>query len=174
MDKQQALGMIRNIPDFPQKGIQFKDITTLIKDPEGLKWASEEIAKQYKGKAITKVLGIESRGFILGTSIAIEIGAGFVPIRKPGKLPAKVIEQTYQKEYGTDTIEIHEDALSADDVVMIHDDLLATGGTLEAAVKLAKRAGVQKIYVSCIIELEALEGRKQIDEEIEIFSLLKI
>ena len=172
MNKEQFKSLIRNIPDFPQKGIQFKDITTALKDAECLKWMRDETVKMYKDKGITKVVGLESRGFIIGPAVAMEIGAGFVPERKPGKLPAKVISVSYNKEYGTDTMQIHEDALNEEDVVLIHDDLLATGGTVEAAIKLVKSVGVKKIYVNFLIELEALNGRKLIDNDIEVTSLI--
>ena len=173
MNKKQFKSLIRNIPDFPQKGIQFKDITTALKDAECLRWMRDEIVKIYKDKGITKVVGLESRGFIIGPAVAMEIGAGFVPERKPGKLPADVISVSYNKEYGTDTMQIHKDALCEDDVVLIHDDLLATGGTVEAAIKLVKSVGVKKIYVNFLIELEALNGRKVINKDIEISSLIK-
>ena len=173
MNKEQFKSLIRNIPDFPQKGIQFKDITTALKDAECLRWMRDEIVKIYKDKGITKVVGLESRGFIIGPAVAMEIGAGFVPERKPGKLPADVISVSYNKEYGTDTMQIHKDALCEDDVVLIHDDLLATGGTVEAAIKLVKSVGVKKIYVNFLIELETLNGRKVIDTDIEISSLIK-
>ena len=173
MNKEQFKSLIRNIPDFPQKGIQFKDITTALKDAECLRWMRDEIVKIYKDKGITKVVGLESRGFIIGPAVAMEIGAGFVPERKHGKLPADVISVSYNKEYGTDTMQIHKDALCEDDVVLIHDDLLATGGTVEAAIKLVKSVGVKKIYVNFLIELETLNGRKVIDTDIEISSLIK-
>jgi adenine phosphoribosyltransferase len=124
-------------------------------------------------KGITKVVGIESRGFIMGPIMALELGAGFVPIRKPGKLPAEVYEEEYEKEYGTDKIQIHKDALHAEDVVLIHDDLLATGGTMHAAYKLVKKMGVRKIFVNFIIELEDLNGRELFPEDVEVESLIK-
>ena len=172
MTNEQVKGIIRNIPDFPQKGIQFKDITTALRNPEALKWMKDEIVSLYKDKGITQVIGLESRGFIIGPAVAMEIGAGFVPIRKPGKLPADVIEQSYAKEYGTDTIQIHKDALSKEDVVLLHDDLLATGGTMAAAIELVKKIGVKKIYVNCIIELDGLNGREIMDSDIEVTSLI--
>ena len=151
---------IRNVPDFPVKGIQFKDITTALLDPECLRWMRDEMVKQYRSLGITKVVGIESRGFILAPAVAMEIGAGFVPIRKPGKLPAETVEVSYAKEYGTDTIQMHKDALNSKDVVLIHDDILATGGTMEAAIELVRKMGVKKIYVNFIIELDGLHGRE--------------
>ncbi|MBO4454091.1 MAG: adenine phosphoribosyltransferase [Paludibacteraceae bacterium] len=151
---------IRNVPDFPIKGIQFKDITTALAKPECLVWMRDEIVRRYRGLGITQVVGIESRGFILGPAVAMEIGAGFVPIRKPNKLPAKTVSVTYAKEYGEDTIQIHADALNENDVVLLHDDILATGGSMAAAIELVKKLGVKKIYVNCIIELEGLHGRE--------------
>ncbi|MDR0394861.1 MAG: adenine phosphoribosyltransferase [Tannerella sp.] len=164
---------IRNVPDFPVKGIQFKDITTLLKDPFALHELSEILVETYKNHGITKVVGIESRGFMLGSILAYKLHAGFVPIRKPGKLPAETLEATYRKEYGFDRIQIHKDALQEDDVVLIHDDLLATGGTGGAACHLIRQTGVKKIYMNYIIELEELNGRSELPEDIEISSLLK-
>ena len=172
MRREKLISNIRNVPDFPIPGIQFKDVTTLFKDPECLQILSDIMYEMYKDKGITKVVGIESRGFIMGPIMALELGAGFVPIRKPGKLPAEVFEQEYEKEYGVDKIQIHKDSLAKDDVVLIHDDLLATGGTMYAAYKLVKDMGVKKIYVNFIIELDALEGRKLFPAEIDINSLI--
>lgn len=171
MTTEQVKQTIRNIPDFPVPGIQFKDLTTTLRDASCLKWAKQEIVKLYADKGITKVLGIESRGFIFAPAVAIELGAGFVPVRKPGKLPAEVVEQTYQKEYGVDRIQIHKDALTENDVVLIHDDLLATGGTMAAAVALVRRFNVKKIYVNFVVELDGLEGRKILDG-VEVTSLI--
>lgn len=151
---------VRNVPDFPKKGIQFKDITTIIANPEELRFMCKELASMYRDKGITKVVGIESRGFILAPALAMEIGAGFVPIRKHGKLPYETIEISYEKEYGLDTIQIHKDALSPDDVVLMHDDILATGGSMLAAIELVRKLGVKKIYVNCLIELIGLNGRE--------------
>lgn len=164
---------VRNIPDFPIPGIQFKDITTLFQSPDHLKELSEILIEKYRDKGITKVVGIESRGFFMGPALAIELGAGFVPIRKPGKLPYKVIEETYTKEYGEDAIQIHADALHADDVVLIHDDLLATGGTMLAAYNLIRKLGVKTIYINFLIELEELKGRNLFPEEVELDTVLK-
>ena len=155
---------VRNVPDFPKKGIQFKDITTIISNPEELRFMRDELADAYRDKGITKVVGIESRGFILAPAVAIELGAGFVPIRKHNKLPAETIEVSYDKEYGKDIIQIHKDALGPDDVVLIHDDILATGGSPLAAVELVKKLGVKKIYTNCIIELEGLNGKQFLAE----------
>jgi len=154
---------IRNVPDFPIKGIQFKDITTALARHDCLCWMRDEIVKHYKDLGITQVVGIESRGFILAPAVAMGIGAGFVPIRKHNKLPAETVSVTYAKEYGDDTIQIHKDALNENDVVLIHDDILATGGSMEAAINLVKKLGVKKIYVNCIIELEGLNGRKYLE-----------
>ena len=163
---------IRNIPDFPVKGIQFKDITTALQQPECLRWMREEMVKLYKDKGITKIVGIESRGFIIAPAVAMELGVGFVPIRKPGKLPAETVEISYQKEYGVDTIQIHKDALSADDVVLLHDDLLATGGTMAAAIELVKKFGVKKVYVNFLIELDFLNGRELLEKGAQVDSLI--
>lgn len=164
---------VRNIPDFPIPGIQFKDVTPLFQTKEALSSLTNILLDDYKSKGITKVVGIESRGFIMGPIMALELGAGFVPIRKPGKLPADTFEESYEKEYGFDTIQIHKDSLSPDDVVLLHDDLLATGGTMLAAYKLVKQFGVKKIYVNFIIELEELKGRTIFPKGIEINSLIK-
>jgi adenine phosphoribosyltransferase len=164
---------VRNIPNFPIPGIQFKDVTTLFKDSDNLKELSKELIERYKNKGITKVVGIESRGFIMGPIVALELGAGFVPIRKPGKLPAETIEESYEKEYGTDTIQIHKDALLPDDVVLLHDDLLATGGTMLAAYNLVRKMGVKKIYVNFLIELEDLNARKLFPADVEVETLIK-
>lgn len=154
---------IRNVPDFPVKGIQFKDITTVLLKAENMIKMRDEIVKLYRDKGITMVVGIESRGFIMAPSIAMELGAGFVPIRKRNKLPAETISVTYKKEYGEDTIEIHKDALNENDVVLIHDDILATGGSMEAAIELVKKLGVKKIYVNFLVELEGLNGRQYLE-----------
>lgn len=164
---------VRNIPNFPIEGIQFKDITTLFQSPEHLKEMSEILYEKYKDKGITKVVGIESRGFFLGPTLAIKLGAGFVPIRKPGKLPYTVIEETYTKEYGEDAIQIHEDSLNEDDIVVIHDDLLATGGTMIAAYNLVKKMGVKQIYIDFLIELEDLKGREKFTKDMVVESLIK-
>ena len=172
MTTEEVKSYIRNIPDFPQKGIQFKDLTTVFVRPECLRWLKEEMTAKYKDKGVTKVVGIESRGFILAPMLAEAIGAGFVPIRKPGKLPAEVLEAKYEKEYGVDVIQIHKDALCADDVVVLHDDLLATGGTMEAAIQLVKQFGVKRIYADFIVELDALDGRKVFDADVQVESLI--
>ncbi|MDE7124872.1 MAG: adenine phosphoribosyltransferase [Muribaculaceae bacterium] len=154
--------LIRDIYDFPVKGVVFKDLTTVFKDPQGLHDMGDEMAKLYREKGVTKVVGIESRGFIFGSILADRIGAGFVPARKPGKLPADTISISYDKEYGKDTIEIHRDAITPDDIVVLHDDVLATGGTMAAAYNLVKSLNPKKIYINFIIEITALDGRKNL------------
>lgn len=172
MTIEEVKASIRNIADFPIPGIQFKDLTTAFRAPESLRWMYNEMVAHYKDMGITKIVGIESRGFILAPGVAVGIGAGFVPIRKPGKLPADTISVSYAKEYGTDTIEIHRDALCADDVVVIHDDLLATGGTMAAAIELVRKAGVKKIYISFLVELDGLKGREVFPKDVEVYSLI--
>lgn len=174
MNKEELKNAVRNIPDFPIPGIQFKDVTTLFKDAERLKELSDILYETYKDKGITKVVGIESRGFIMGPILATRIGAGFVPIRKPGKLPAETVEISYAKEYGTDTIQIHKDAIDDNDTVLIHDDLLATGGTMRAAVDLVKMFNPKDIYVNFIIELKELDGRKVFTPDTKIDSALEM
>ena len=172
MKQEEIIAHIREVKDFPVEGIVFKDITTVLSNPEYLKWMKDEIANLYRAYGITKVVGIESRGFILAPAVAMELGAGFVPIRKPGKLPAETIEVSYAKEYGVDTIQIHADALNEDDVVLLHDDLLATGGSMAAALELVKKFNVKKVYINFIIELEFLNGRKVFGNDVEVSSLL--
>lgn len=163
---------VRDVQDFPQKGILFKDLTTAFKDPRALHEIGVSLADLYRGKGVTKVVGIESRGFIGGSILAFELGAGFVPVRKPGKLPADTLKASYEKEYGTDTIEIHRDAITPDDVVVLHDDVLATGGTMAAAYDLVKQMNPRKIYINFIIELAALDGRKSLPADAEVTSLI--
>lgn len=173
MKQEEIIAHIRDVKDFPVEGVVFKDITTVLSNPEYLKWMKDEIANLYRAYGITKVVGIESRGFILAPAVAMELGAGFVPIRKPGKLPAETIEVSYAKEYGVDTIQIHADALNEDDVVLLHDDLLATGGSMAAALELVKKFNVKKVYINFIIELEFLNGRKVFGDDVEVSSLLR-
>ena len=163
---------IRDVPDFPKKGIVFKDITTLLKNSEALSLVAEELYNIAKNKKITKVAGIDSRGFILGGLLAQRLNAGFVPIRKPGKLPAGTISESYSLEYGTDSIEIHKDAIEPGDVVLLHDDLLATGGTMEAAVKLIEKLGGKVVQISFLIELNFLNGREKL-KNYEVHSLIQ-
>ncbi|MCX4331892.1 MAG: adenine phosphoribosyltransferase [Paramuribaculum sp.] len=165
---------IREVPDFPQKGILFWDLTTAFKDPRALHIIGWDLSQLYSDKGITKVVGIESRGFIAGSIVAFELGAGFVPARKPGKLPADTVSVSYDKEYGKDTIEIHRDAITSDDVVLIHDDVLATGGTMAAVYDLVKSMNPRKIYINFIVEIDALNGRANLPEGVEVTSLLKL
>ena len=172
MTQQELIAQIRDVKDFPVPGIIFKDLTTVFDKPECLRWMRDEIVNLYREYGITKLVGIESRGFILAPAVAMDLGAGFVPVRKPGKLPAETIEVSYAKEYGVDTIQIHADALCEDDVVLLHDDLLATGGSMAAALELVRKFNVKKVYINFIIELDFLNGRKAIGEDVEISSLL--
>ena len=172
MNKELLLANLRSIPDFPIPGILFRDVTTLFKNAECLKELEDTLYEMYKDKGITKVVGIESRGFIVGASLAIRLGAGFVPVRKPGKLPAETIQESYQKEYGVDTIEIHKDAISENDVVLIHDDLLATGGTMLAAYNLVQKFAPKATFINFIIELVDLKGRAIFPEGVDVSSLL--
>ncbi len=165
---------LRTVPDFPKKGILFWDVTTLFKDADCLKELLDILTDLYKDKGITKVVGMESRGFVLGAALATRIGAGFILARKPGKLPAETIRESYAKEYGTDCIEIHTDALSPDDVVLIHDDLLATGGTAAATERLVRKFGVTDIRLNFIIELEELGGRSVFPAEDKVESIIKV
>ena len=173
MQLEELKKLIRDVPDFPTKGIVFRDLTTMIKDPKALHMMGEELKKLYVDKGVTKVVGIESRGFIGGSIMAFELGAGFVPARKPGKLPSVTIKKAFAKEYGVDTIELHSDAISSDDIVVLHDDLLATGGTMAACYDLVKSMNPKKIYINFIVELTALDGRKNLPADCEITSLLK-
>ncbi|MDD4107635.1 MAG: adenine phosphoribosyltransferase [Prolixibacteraceae bacterium] len=148
---------IRVIPDFPTEGISFKDITTLLKERTIFNALLNDIFKKFEGKGITKVIGIEARGFILGGAVANMLNAGFVPARKKGKLPAGKLSESYDLEYGTDTIEMHSDALTKDDVVLIHDDLLATGGTALAVLNLVNTVGVKRVYFNFVCDLEFIK-----------------
>ena len=176
MNSKLLLDNLRNIPDFPKPGVQFKDVSTLFKSPACLKEMSDELFRLYQNKGITKVVGIESRGFVMGGILAARLGAGFVMCRKPGKLPADTVKATYLKEYGWDTIEIHEDAIEPNDVVLLHDDLLATGGSMQAAIDLVRQFHPKGIYANFLIELcmEGLNGRSALDPDIEISTLLTI
>ena len=165
---------LRTIPDFPKKGILFWDVTTMFKDAASLRELEDTLYEMYKDKGITKVVGLESRGFIMGAALAVRLGAGFVMARKPGKLPAEVISESYEKEYGRDTIEIHKDAISEDDVVLIHDDLLATGGTVAAAARLVSQFHPKAVCINFIIEIEDLKGRALLPADAEVTSVLKV
>ena len=176
MNKQLLLDNLRCIPDWPIKGVNFRDITTLFKNAECLKEIADTKVNLYKDKGITKIVGIESRGFVMSSAVATQLNAGVVLCRKPGKLPCATVQQSYAKEYGMDTIEIHADAINENDVILLHDDLLATGGTMEAACKLVKKFHPKKIYCNFIIELntEFPNARKAFEEQgIEVTSLLK-
>jgi len=158
--------LIRNIPDYPKPGVQFKDITPLLNHKEGLNQAVEEMAAPFKNSGIESVVGAEARGFIFAPAIAIALGCGFVPVRKPGKLPAKTLAKTYALEYGEDRLEIHTDAIKPKQRVLMVDDLLATGGTMKAAMELVEELGGKIIGSSFLIELAFLGGRNKLSSEI--------
>ena len=164
--------LIRDVPDFPKPGILFRDITTLLKRPDAFRYVIEKLIERYRGEGIEQVLGIESRGFILGAPLAYELHAGLVPVRKPGKLPAATIGESYDLEYGTDRVEIHADALEPGQKVLIVDDLLATGGTARATANLARKAGANLAGLAFLIELESLKGRERL-EGLSVFSLVR-
>ena len=176
MNNKTLVENLRCIPDFPQKGINFRDVTTLFKNPECMQIMLGELFELYKDKGITKIVGIESRGFVMASALAIKLGAGVVLCRKPGKLPAETIQESYSKEYGTDTIEIHKDAINAEDIVLLHDDLLATGGTMKAAYNLVQKFNPKKTFINFIIEIkdEGLHGRDIFDKDTEITTLLDV
>lgn len=176
MNNEYLLKNLRSIKDFPIERINFRDVSTLFKDSKCLEIMEEEMYELYKDKGITKVVGIESRGFVMGAILARRLGAGLVMCRKPGKLPAETISQTFTKEYGEDTIEIHSDAIEENDVVLLHDDLLATGGTIKAAWDLVKKFNPKKCYMNFIIEIrdEGLQGREFIGDGIEVTTLIKV
>lgn len=176
MNNKTLVDNLRCIPDFPQKGINFRDVTTLFKNPECMQIMLEELYELYKDKGITKIVGIESRGFVMASALAIKLGAGVVLCRKPGKLPAETIQESYSKEYGTDTIEIHKDAINAEDIVLLHDDLLATGGTMKAAYNLVQKFNPKKTFINFIIEIkdQGLHGRDIFDKGAEITTLLDV
>jgi len=155
--------LIRSVPGFPKEGIVFRDITTLLSNHEGFTQAIEEMIAPFKDMKIDKVVGAESRGFIFGAPIALNIGAAFIPVRKPGKLPANTISETYELEYGADTIEIHKDAINSGDKVLLVDDLLATGGTMAACTRLVEKLGGDIIGISFLIDLTFLGGRAKLD-----------
>ena len=174
MNTELLLKNLRSIPDFPIPGILFRDVTSLFKSAECMKELDDTLYEMYKECGITKVVGIESRGFVMGAALAVRLGAGFVPVRKPGKLPAETISESYSKEYGTDTIEIHKDAIDENDVVLLHDDLLATGGTMLAAYNLVKKMNPKKVMINFIIELDDLKGRDIFPADAQIDSLLHL
>lgn len=164
---------IRDVIDFPKKGIVFRDITTAVKDAKALKLIIDYLTNQFENKNIDYVVGIESRGFIFGSALAYNLGAGFVLIRKPGKLPAQTISQEYELEYGTDRIEMHSDAIEPGKNVIVIDDLLATGGTVEASIKLLRQTGANIVGAAFVIELEDLKGREKLPDDIEVVSMIK-
>jgi adenine phosphoribosyltransferase len=163
--------LVRNIPDFPKKGIMFRDITTLLKDGPGFKRAIRELAAKYEGRKIDKIVCVEARGFILGGALAYQFGCGVVPVRKPGKLPAEKVSQAYDLEYGKDAVEIHKDAIGLGERVLLVDDLLATGGTARAAADLVERLGANLIGCAFLIELRDLKGRNLLDKY-DVFSVI--
>lgn len=173
MSVQKIKEAIRNVSDFPKPGIQFKDITTALKNADVLKEILDTCASHYKNSQIDYIVGIESRGFIFGTALAYLLNCGFIPVRKPGKLPANTISQEYELEYGTDRIEVHADALSIGDRVLIVDDLLATGGTAEAAALLMKKLGADVAGFTFVIELGDLHGRERLSGIADVYSVVK-
>ena len=173
MNNKVLIDNLRCIPDFPKKGINFRDVTTLYKNAECVKIMLDELEELYKDKGITKIVGVESRGFVMASALAARLGCGIVLARKPGKLPATVIKESFSKEYGVDTIELHVDAIDENDVVLIHDDLLATGGTAKAAYKLVQHFHPKKIYMNFIVEIrdEGLHGR-DLFKDIDLTTLM--
>ncbi|WP_027712809.1 adenine phosphoribosyltransferase [Dickeya chrysanthemi] len=154
---------IRSIPDYPKPGILFRDVTSLLEDPQAYSASIDMLVKRYQGTGITKVVGTEARGFLFGAPVALALGVGFVPVRKPGKLPRATLSESYELEYGSDTLEIHADSISAADHVLVVDDLLATGGTIEATVKLIRRLGGQVSDAAFIINLFDLGGQQRLE-----------
>ena len=175
MNNPKLLENLRAIPDFPKKGVNFRDVTTLYKNAECMKIMVDEMYELYKDKGITKIVGVESRGFVMAGALAAKLGCGVVLARKPGKLPATVIKESFSKEYGIDTVEMHVDAIGTDDVVLIHDDLLATGGTAKAVWNLVNHLHPKKVYINFIIEIkdEGLHGR-DLFEGIDLTTLMVI
>ena len=175
MNTKLLIDNLRCVPDFPRKGINFRDVTTLYKNAECMKEMLDEMERLYKDKGITKIVGVESRGFVMASALAGRLGCGVVLARKPGKLPATVIKESFSKEYGVDTVEMHLDSIDQNDVVLIHDDLLATGGTAKATYKLVEHFHPKKVYMNFIIEItdEGLHGR-DLFEGIELTTLLTV
>ena len=175
MNTKLLIDNLRCVPDFPKKGINFRDVTTLYKNAECMKEMLDEMERLYKDKGITKIVGIESRGFVMAAALAGRLGCGVVLARKPGKLPATVIKESFSKEYGVDTVEMHLDSIDSNDVILIHDDLLATGGTAKATYKLVEHFHPKKVYMNFIIEItdEGLHGRDLFDG-IELTTLLTV
>lgn len=174
MSRQELLKNLRNIPDYPMTGVQFKDVTSWFQRPEDLNEIAETIYEYYKDKGITKVCGIESRGFVVGAILAQKLGAGFVPIRKPGKLPYEKVSIEYRKEYGFDRIEMHKDSINENDVVLVHDDLLATGGTSSAACAMVEQFHPKKVMANFIIELTNFQSRDRFPKDVDIYSLIEM
>ena len=175
MNTKLLIDNLRCVPDFPKKGINFRDVTTLYKSAECMKIMVDELYELYKDKGITKIVGVESRGFVMAAALAGRLGCGVVLARKPGKLPATVIKESFSKEYGVDTVEMHLDSINKDDVILIHDDLLATGGTAKATYKLVEHFHPKKVYMNFIIEItdEGLHGRDLFDG-IELTTLITV
>lgn len=164
--------LIRTIPHYPKQGIQFRDVTTLLKDPVGFRIMIDELAARYAHHKIDKIAGIEARGFIIGAALAYKLGLGFIPIRKPGKLPAETIGHDYELEYGSDRIEIHTDAINPNEKVLLVDDLIATGGTAEAAAALIAKLGGEIVECAFVIDLPDVGGRKRLEQKgLKVFSL---
>lgn len=174
MCNEELKAKLRIVPDFPIPGIMFWDVTTLFKDPDALRDSIDALYEMYKDSGITKVVGTESRGYVLGAALAVRLGAGFVMARKKGKLPAETVSIEYTKEYGTDIIEIHADAIGPDDVVLLHDDLIATGGTAAAIEKLVRKFRPKKIMANFLIEITDLKGRELFSPDVDIESLIKV
>lgn len=176
MNKEIIIENLRCIPDFPKKGINFRDVTTLYQNAECLKSMTEDIYNLYKDKGITKIVGIESRGFVMASAVAPKLNAGVVLARKPGKLPSTVIKESFTKEYGVDTVEMHLDSINENDIVLIHDDLLATGGTALATLKLVKHFKPKAVYINFIIEItdEGLHGRDLFDGLVDVTALVTL
>ena len=175
MNNKTLMDNLRCVPDFPKKGINFRDVTTLYKNAECMKIMLDEMEALYKDKGITKIVGVESRGFVMASALAARLGCGVVLARKPGKLPATVIKESFSKEYGVDTVEMHIDSIDENDVILIHDDLLATGGTAKATYKLVQHFHPKNIYMNFIIEItdEGLHGR-DLFKDIELTTLMTI
>ena len=174
MSKESLVASLRTVPDYPKKGILFWDVTTLFKDPAAFKEVEDILYEEFKDKGITKVAGIESRGFVMGAALASRLGAGFVLVRKPGKLPAETVRMDYELEYGHDTIEMHTDAIVPGDVVLVHDDLLATGGTASAAVRLVKSFNPKQVYASFIIYLKDFGSIARFPDDVPVTTVLEL
>ena len=174
MSKQSLISHLRNIPDYPMEGVQFKDVTSWFMNTEDYNEIVDSLYEMYKDKGITKVCGVESRGFIVGAALAYKLKAGFIPIRKPGKLPYEKVSIEYKKEYGFDRVEMHKDSITDNDIVLIHDDLLATGGTLLASYQLVKTFNPKKILINCIIELTNFKSRDKFPKDCQVDSFIAI